>query len=315
MKNKLHILSVSILLLTIFSCRSLPDSTTLLHPKAFTDKESRFIDIDGIDVHYKEYGNGDSVLLLIHGMLGSVDEWNKITPELSKEYRLISYDRLAFGLTERPEVTQGYNPYTPEQAEIRALKFMEELDINKPILVGHSSGGNMALRLAISHPKRFSGLVLISPGIYTEMPPALIRELMQIGMFKNMGIDVIRSIPDNIDQLLEETYYDSDIITDEMKDKYLNPTKIINWDNAFWEFLIAQDDSTIERQLKNIHLPILIIHGIEDKVVPVRDNMEVIMHLPNGRLVVLENCGHVAHEEKPTETIEAMRNFFNTINF
>lgn len=315
MSSRLTKIILILVCILFTACSSTPAPTGLVPPQTFAEKDSKFIEIDGINIHYKEYGSGDTVLFMLHGMLGNVSSWNSITPELSKDYRIVAYDRLAFGLTERPKVETELNPYSPQQIEERALKLMDELEIEKPVLVGHSAGGNMALRLAISHPESFSGLILISPGIYTEIPPGMIRELMQIGMFKKLGIDVIRSIPKYIDQLLSETYYNSEMITEELKENYLIPIRTKNWDWALWEYTRTQDDSMIAEHLSEIELPVLIIQGRDDKIVPPKDNFKASGILPNARLLFLENCGHVAQEEKPLETVKAIRNFLNSYSF
>ena len=130
--------------------------------------------------------------------LGNVEGWRYIVPPLSEDYRVVAFDRPAFGLTERPPVNGQNNPYTPEEAEKITLGLIESLGLGKPILIGHSAGGNLALRLALHYPDRFSGLILISPGVYTEIPPALVRDLMELGVLKESGLELIRSIPEHI---------------------------------------------------------------------------------------------------------------------
>lgn len=297
----------------ITSCRSIPEPEGLQPPQTFADKDSKFIKIDGIDIHYKESGTGSPELLLLHGMLGNIDSWSYISPGLSNNHRIIAYDRLAFGLTERPPVTDTRNPYTAEQAEALALRLMVELDIQKPVLVGHSAGGNLAVRLAVSQPEKFSGLILISPGIYTEIPPALIRELMKLSAFKSSGLNAIRSIPEQVDELLEQIFYDPELVTSEMRESYLKPLKAENWDIALWEYVKAQDDSKLRNELTGIKLPVLIIQGREDRVVPVSDNQRIVRMLPDASLLLLDNCGHVAHEEKPEQVIEAIIGFISRL--
>ena len=310
----LKILSLPILFLFLLtSCRSIPEPKGLLPPQNFTDDDSRFINVDGIDVHYKESGTGSVELLLLHGMLGNVDSWNYITPYLSKTCRVIAYDRLAFGLTERPPVTEKNNPYTAEQAELLALHLMAAIEVKKPVLVGHSAGGNLAVRLAALYPEKFRGLILISPGIYTEIPPVLIRDLMKLTAFKKPGLNAIRNIPSQLDSLLEQTYYNPDAVSEEMIASYLQPLGVENWDTALWEYVKAQDDSMLRDELSGITLPVLIIQGRQDRVVPVSDNQRVVRILPNARLLILDNCGHVAHEEEPAKVIEAILDFISRL--
>ncbi|HAK47056.1 MAG TPA: hypothetical protein DCO79_14210, partial [Spirochaeta sp.] len=303
------------LLLTpiIFSCKTTSEPANLLPPSALADSDSRFIEIDGIDVHYKERGSGEPEILLLHGLMANIGAWDYIYPELSKNYRVTAYDRAAFGLTERPSVTDAYNPFTAEEAEAQALELISRLEIEKPVLIGHSAGANLALRLAINHPSDFSALILISPGIYTEIPSLPVRNLMNWEIFKGLGIALIRNIPGRIDQLIAQNYFNPELITDEMKENYLQPTRALNWDQALWEYLRAQDDSMIEQHLAEIELPILIIQGVNDEAVPPEDNKKAAGILPNASLIFIENCGHVAHEEQPEAVIAAVRDFISRL--
>ncbi|MDC7226446.1 MAG: alpha/beta hydrolase [Spirochaetales bacterium] len=302
---------IVLFILIISACKTTSDLENLLPPSALADSDSKFIEIDGITVHYKETGDGNPEILMLHGLMANTGVWDYIVPQLSSNYRCIAYDRPAFGLTERPEVTEENNPYSPEKAETQTLEFISKLQMKNPVLLGHSAGGNLALRLAIKYPEKFSSLILISPGIYTEIPPPLIRQLMELGLFKKMSIEVIRSFPNQIDRLLAGNYFNPELITSEMKENYLQPSLLENWDQALWEYLIAQDDSIIAERLKEIELPVLIIQGREDEVVPPSDNKKAAGILPNAELLFLENCGHVAHEEQPDAVAAAVKAFIS----
>lgn len=302
--------------LVLVSCAGTPkpgsgQKEELHPPQTFSDEGSRYIRIDGINIHYKEGGSGNS-LLLLHGMLGNVEGWRYIVPPLSEDYRVVAFDRPAFGLTERPPVNGQNNPYTPEEAEKITLGLIESLGLGKPILIGHSAGGNLALRLALHYPDRFSGLILISPGVYTEIPPALVRDLMELGVLKESGLELIRSIPEHIDELLAQTYYRPELLKKDLRDSYLIPTKVKNWDMALWNYIAAQDDSMLAAALPEINLPTLIIQGIRDQVVPPGDNLKTAAAMPDAELVFLPQCGHVAHEELPEQTVEIIRNFLGS---
>ena len=315
MKSRLKISGYApvIFLLIIFSCSSVPQPDGLIPPEELADPDSKFIKADGIKFHYKEKGSGDTDILLLHGMMGNLEGWRYLTRQMDGDYRIISYDRPAFGLTERPDVGGSSNPYSPEQQKEQALKLIKKLDMEKPVLLGHSAGGNLALRMAIAEPDSFKALILISPGIFTEIPPALIRELLDIDILEPIGLNIIRDIPNHIDRLLEETYFKPENVSAEMISAYKRPLKTLNWDIALWEYVKAQNDTMIRYNLDKIKIPVLIIQGRQDEVVPLRDNRILAGLLPDARLVIIEDCGHVAHEEKTEETAEVIREFLSRL--
>ena len=250
---------------------------------------------------------------MMHGFLGTIEGWNYIIPNLSDNHRIAAYDRLAFGLTERPDITGEINPYTPEKAEERALKLIDELNFDKPVLVGHSAGGNLALRLALKNPGGYSGLVLISPAIFNNGPPGFVRFFLKMGIFEQAGLNTVRGLPDRFDEFLAQAYYRPEDVPEWVIESYKKPLKAENWDRALWEYTKAQTGSDMKRRLEEIELPILIIHGREDEVVPVKDSIRAAAKLPDVRLVIIEECGHAAYEEKPEQTIEAIKDFLGSI--
>ena len=311
MKKPIAVLICIITMRILSSCAGSRELSGLQAPAELAHDDSRFIDIDGIVFHFKDQGESETEILMLHGIFSNLWCWDPIFDELSRNYRLVAYDRPAFGLTERPGVTKKYNPYSAEQSELQALRLMKRLGMKKPILLGHSAGGNMALRLAIKYPDSFSGLILISPGTYTVMPPVFIRELMKLGLFRNITIGMIRDLPENVDTMIERNYYNPETMTDEMKNKYLTTAQAENWDQAIWEYLKGQDDSIIAERLDEIEIPVLIIQGIHDQVAPLEDNLKAARILPNARLLFLPKCGHSAQEEQPEAVIEAVKDFID----
>ena len=131
------------------------------------DPESRFAEINGLTVHYTEMGEGEPVFILLHGFGASEFSWREVGEPLSREGRVIVYDRPAFGLTERPMPGEwtGTNPYSV-QGNIELLDgLMDERGVEKAILVGNSAGGEVAAVYALEHPDRVQGLILVDPAM------------------------------------------------------------------------------------------------------------------------------------------------------
>ena len=116
------------------------------------------ISIGGDRIHYVDQGAGQPILF-VHGLGGQLHHFrHPLFPAIGDGYRLVAIDRAGSGYSTR--VSSGAR--IPEQAELIA-KFIDAIGLEKPLLVGHSLGGAIALRVALDHPEKISGLALISP--------------------------------------------------------------------------------------------------------------------------------------------------------
>ena len=127
--------------------------------------EGRFITLMGNRLHYVEQGSGPETLLLIHGLGGVVANYAyAMLGELAKDYRVVAIDRPGSGYSKR---AKGASASLAAQADVLAAA-IDALQLGRPVLVGHSLGGAVALATALKHPQKVSGLALIAP--LTHMP-------------------------------------------------------------------------------------------------------------------------------------------------
>jgi pimeloyl-ACP methyl ester carboxylesterase len=129
----------------------------------------KFIDIDGVRLHYVDRGSGP-VLLLIHGLAGQMLNFtHSLVGRLAREYRVIVLDRPGSGYSLRRDDTLA-----PLAAQARIIgRFCQALGLERPVVVGHSLGGAIALALALDHPDRVGALALIAP--VTHQPESVPR--------------------------------------------------------------------------------------------------------------------------------------------
>ncbi|WP_378942645.1 alpha/beta fold hydrolase [Mesorhizobium sp. ANAO-SY3R2] len=124
----------------------------------------RFLELGRHRIHYVEQGQGRPILF-IHGLGGQLHHFrHTLFSHLDGDFRLVALDRPGSGYSARPADFQGS---LTEQAEVIA-HFIEALGLEKPLVVGHSFGGAVALTLALAHPQAISGLVLLSPLTHLE---------------------------------------------------------------------------------------------------------------------------------------------------
>ena len=94
---------------------------------------------------------------------------------------------------------------------------------------------------------------------------------------------------------------------------FQKPLEVDNWDKALWEFSLASQKSNLAEQLDSLTLPVLVITGDDDRIVPTADSIRLAGELPNARLVIINEAGHVPHEEQPAEFITALQDFLNEL--
>ena len=166
------VLAVAVILLIAPLLYPVAPLTGTVSERELADPDSRFVEVNGVTVHYKEMGQGEPVFILLHGFGASEFSWREVMEPLSTSGRVIAYDRPAFGLTERPMEGNwtGTNPYSV-QGNVELLDgLMDELGVDKAILVGNSAGGEVAAAYAIKHPERVQGLVLVDPAVREREP-------------------------------------------------------------------------------------------------------------------------------------------------
>jgi pimeloyl-ACP methyl ester carboxylesterase len=121
--------------------------------------QGRFIEVDGAHIHYLDLGSGPAIVL-IHGLAGQMRNFtHSLLSRLKSEYRVVILDRPGCGYSTRPPCASAA---IGAQATTIA-RFMEALGLERPLVVGHSLGGAIALLLALNHPDRVGGLALIAP--------------------------------------------------------------------------------------------------------------------------------------------------------
>ena len=276
------------------------------------DPDSHFVEVNGIQVHYKTAGEGEPVLVLLHGFAASVFSWREVMAPLAEEGTVIAFDRPAFGLTERPMPGewQGENPYSPEAQADLTVGLLDALGVDKAILVGNSAGGTVSVLTALTHPERVEALVLVDPAIYSGGgSPVLVRPLLRTPQMRHLGPLFARAIREWGLDFGRSAWHDPSKLTDEIWEGYTKPLQADNWDRALWELTVASRSLNLEERLDELQLPILVITGDDDRIVPTEQSIRLAGELFNAELVVIPNCGHVPHEECPADFLQAVRGF------
>lgn len=287
-----------------------PPLENTVSAESLADVDSLFIEVNGLNVHYKKFGEGEPTFILLHGFGASVFSWREVTQDLAKYGTVIAYDRPAFGLTERPLEWEGENPYSQDSQVELVIGLMDALGIEKATLVGNSAGGTISMLTALKYPERVESLILVDPAVYAGGgAPAWIRPLLGTPQFDHLGPLLARQLQAQGTEFIKTAWHDPSKITPEIFAGYQLPLQVNDWDKALWQLTLSSRESGLAERVKDFNLPILVITGDDDRIVPTEQSLRLAEELPNAKLAVIAQCGHVPHEECPLEFMQAVQDF------
>ena len=289
-----------------------PPAPGTVPAQQLADSDSQFIEINSLSVHVKTMGQGEPVFILLHGFGASLFSWHAVMEPFSQHGMVIAYDRPAFGLTERPMKWTGQNPYGPEGNVALLLGLMDHFGVRKAILVGNSAGGTLAMQFALQHPQRVQVLILVDPSVNESGIPAWVRILGKTPEIQHLTPLYIHSIQKSGLDVIRMAWHDPSRITQETWDGYTKLLKVDNWDKALMYFTLASHSTGLAESLKDFTVPILVISGNDDRIVPTASSVKLAGELPGAKLAIIQNAGHVPHEEQPAAFMQAVDAFLQT---
>lgn len=301
-------------LVSIFSCVVIILGLILYSPdipvsnlmSKYANQYSKFIEIDGMNVHYRDQGKGETIILL-HGTGASLHTWDKWTDKLKNSYRVIRLDLPAYGLTgPHPE-----NKYSISEYSEFLNSFVNQLKLNDFILSGNSLGGSISWYYASVYPEKVQLLSLLSPGgfLNNDNESPLVIKLARAPIINK----ILRYVTPRffIKNTLEEVYYDENKLTDLKIDTYRDMILRENNRKSFISrSLLKPKDHT--NRLKLISAPTQIIWGNEDAWIPVSNSKFFKEAIANVRIDIMQETGHVPMEERPLESLGLLLNFINS---
>jgi len=303
-----------VLLLVVPFLIPVPPPENTVPAEGLADPDSKFIEVNGLSEHYKIFGQGEPVFILLHGFGASLFSWHEVTEPLSQLGTVIAYDRPAFGLTERPMKWEGESPYSPQSQVELVIGLMDQLGIKKAILVGNSAGGTIAMMTALQYPKRVQALILVDPAVYAGGgAPSWIRPLFKTPQMDHLGPLFARQLQAQGVEFIKTAWHDPSRITPEIFAGYQKPLQIENWDKALWFLTVASQESGLAERLNELTMPTLVITGDDDRIVPTEQSLRLADELPNAALKVIPQSGHLSHEEHPDLFMQAVTEFLSTL--
>jgi len=274
-----------------------------------------FVRIDDLDLYAEIAGQGAPALVLLHGFAASAYSFSDVLPALAQRSLVVAYDRPAFGLSSRPlwPYRDMENPYTPEAQADQAVALMDALGIDRAVLVGHSAGGGLAVLVALRHPERVQALVLVAPAVRVNDTPDWLRLVLRTPQARYLAPLAARALPLNAPLLLRIAFHDLRAVTPDKIEGYSRPFRFCGWDRALAELVISGSPPYLGDVIGGLDVPILLITGDDDHIVPTADTLRLARDLPHAEIVVVPECGHIPHEEHPDVFLRAVTDFLDRL--
>ncbi|MGV9713712.1 alpha/beta fold hydrolase [Gordonia sp. NPDC003424] len=266
-------------------------------PADYIDTDSQFVPVDDLNVHYKRSGHGPA-LLLLHGSGSSLQTFDRVAAELGADVDVIRPDLPGFGLT-GPRADRDYS--------LRAFvdtvaRFLDAIGVTSAVVCGNSLGGNIAWNLALDHPERVRGLVLVNATGFPDKSLPLSFRLARnpIGRRLMPGLLSPMATARNLRTIVGPG--SKNIVDDQLVDRvYAMMTRPGN-QQAFIDFAnTGQPDRT--GQLSEITAPTLVLRSANI------DGQHFTERIVGARDKVNTATGHLIPDEDPTWLADCLREF------
>ena len=266
-----------------------------------------FMQVGKLRVHYIEHPGGGTPVVLIHGLPGTAEDWEDVTPLLAG-HRTIAIDRPGFGYS-----TGGYVPFDRQLEVIHEL--LAKLHVPRPILVGHSYGGTISLGFAERYPSDVRGLVLVDAAAAGQKIEAFTD--VQAHFVKFLQLPVIRQVANatfgqllitvSVNQEDAEAFRPLPVVAAHRR--HVLEINMTHGNLEAWSGEILASTGVIaqlDKGLSDIETPAVVIQGEQDELVNQSHGRKLAATLPHARLVMVYG-GHMQPYDHPSVIAAAVR--------
>ncbi|QQK07597.1 alpha/beta fold hydrolase [Miniphocaeibacter halophilus] len=254
--------------------------------------------------NYLESGKGYP-LIFIHGSgpgVSAYANWRLVLPKVAEKAHCYAMDMLGFGYSDKPtDVKYGMKIWTQQ-----IVDFMDALNIEKADFVGNSFGGSLALSMALKYPERVRKLIMMGPmGVEFDI---------SYGLNEVWGY---KPSKENMLKLIQLFCYNQEYATEELAEVRFKASTEPGFQEAFSSMFpeprqnSVDDMSFTDEEIKTVKNQTMIVHGREDKVIPVDNAFRLIKLIENAELHVFGHCGHWTQIERADDFSELVKYFIS----
>ena len=251
-------------------------------------------------------------LLMIHGLGGTKSSFLPIVPALAKHHRVIALDLPGFGTSAKPR-----GRYDARWFAERVFTFMDQLDIDRASLVGNSMGGRISMEMGLMDPGRVNALACLCPATaFTRRPALWLVKLLRPELAFAAGRLPRRQVVDGLKQLfadadrVEEDWYQAAV--DDFISIWRSPRARMAFSAAARHIYLEEPmgEKGFYSRLAALTSPALYVYGTHDVLISHHSGRRVAKALPNSKVIVWNDCGHVPQIEHPERTADLLLDFF-----
>lgn len=252
-----------------------------------------------LHLNFKRYGKGGTPLIILHGLFGSLDNWHTLAKRFSEEFETYTIDQR----------NHGKSPHTEDQSYklmARDLRdFMDQQQIKKANLLGHSMGGKTVLQFAMDYPERIHSIIVadIGPKVYPPRHDEIIHAL------KSVDLSKVNRRKDAEEQL-------GQYIQNEGIKLFLLKNMNRNEDGSYsWKMNLPVLEKNYNKLSAAIPMnhefqkPALFLRGEKSSYILNEDKDEIRKYFPQVQFITLKNAGHWLHADVPKVFGEVVMNF------
>lgn len=266
--------------------------------RVFHSEYSRFVEVDGVRVHYQEAGEAHHpTIVLIHGFASSTLVWSKVFLEIAAAgFHVIVPDLLGYGYSAKP---RDFDYTIAAQAKMMT-GLLDRLGLGRVIVVGSSYGGAVAANVALDHSERVEKLVLVGAVINNEPTRYTLMRLFGSPLIGDLVSPLLLGSRRLLRRRMKRVYDRHAWVLDErrVESRHL-PLRASATHRAIIRTVRRWNAARVEQDAHLISQPTLLLWGDNDLEVPLSHGEKLLAAVAGSRLIVFRSCGHLPHEEVP----------------
>jgi len=274
---------------------------------------SKWVDIDGTQVHYRFHQHTDSkkpVLVLIHGILDSLHTWDSWLPFLKHDFNVLTFDVPGFAFT-YPVRINRYERYTYAHF---LKELLASLGISQQVFIaGNSLGGFIGWSFSYCFPEQVRGLFLTSPAAYPLRVPPIPIIVANLPLLSKISEKVLNRRL--YDRIAKKIYANPDLFPEENLERGFDLISMkgasVHYNKVFKE--MSYFLSGYPHEVSDLAAPTMVVWGDSDRLIPTKQMKLWKRDNPNLEYRTIENCGHIPHGERPQKSAKLLLSFFDSL--